>query len=135
MAVVGAMRSGKGSRIQVSGTALTLARWNVTRRGDDLDTTNFESDGEDQGTIGVEAADWTMSGLWDADQNRFIDPPGLYPRDNLDGLRFYENTNDGIGWNIPIARVLSASNGAEVRGLVTFEANGKSNGGAGLPGV
>lgn len=135
MAAVGAFRAGKNSRVVVEATNLTAANWRVTRRGDDLDTTNFESAGQEQGLIGVEVSDWSLGGDWDSAQNRFTDPPGLFPRDDLGEIQFYTNLADADFHNITDNRVLSAENGAEVRGKVTFSASGKSQGaGATLPG-
>lgn len=128
MAAVGHQRAAKNSRVQVAGTNLRFANWRATWRGDDLDTTNFESAGSEQGTIGIQVVEWSMGGDWDAQQNAYDSPPGLYPRDDLGAVKLYENTTDNVFHNIPTNRVLSAENGAEVKGKVTFSANGKSQG-------
>lgn len=128
MAAVGKQRAAKNSRVQVVATNLRAANWRVTRRGDDLDTSNFESTGQEQGTIGFEVSEWSLGGDWDAQQNAFDNPPGLYPRDDLGTIRFYENVTDNVFHLITVSRVLSAENGAEVKGKVTFTANGKSQG-------
>lgn len=128
MAVVGKQRAGKNSRVQIVATNLRMANWRCTTRGDDLDTTNFESAGADQGTIGVEVSEWTCGGDWDAGINHYDSPPGLYPRDDLGAMKFYENVSDNVAHNISMNRVISAENGAEVRGKVTFSATGKSQG-------
>lgn len=126
---VGHFRAGKGSRVQVESTNLTKSKWDIDYHGDDLDTTNFESLGFDQGTIGVIGIDFSFGGNWDAQANNLTDPPGLFPRDNLGTVNLYENQTDNIFWNLtPTNRILSSKNGAEVRGLVTFESNGKTNG-------
>jgi hypothetical protein len=121
-------RSAKGSRISIGGTALQKSGWEVTDQADDLDTTTFESGGVYQNTVGIEKADWSLRGLWDAGANAYDNPPGLYPRDNLSTLNFYENVSDNIFWSFPTATVLSSRNGAEVRQLVTFESAGTNNG-------
>lgn len=128
MGVVGKQRAAKNSRVSVAATNLNFASWKTTTKGDDLDTTNFESAGHEQGTIGVDVIEWTMGGDWDAGRNSFDSPPGLYPRDDLGAVKFYENVTDNIFFNIATNRVISAENGAEVRGKVTFSATGKSQG-------
>jgi hypothetical protein len=124
----GKQRAGKNSRINVGATRIVGQRWNVTWKGDDLDTVNFESGGLEEGILGIEGLEWSMAGDWDAGTNPFDDPPGLYPRDDLAGLEFYENVTDNVGWDLTYARVRSATNGAEVRGKVSFEASGMSQG-------
>ena len=128
MAAVGKQRAGKNSRVQVVATNLRMANWKTTRKGDDLDTTNFESGGEEQGTIGVTVTEWTLGGDWDASVNAFDSPPGLYPRDDLGTVKFFENVTDNVGYTITANRVISAENGADVKQKVTFSANGKSQG-------
>ncbi len=137
MPVIGRQRAAKGSRWAVGATNMRAGSWDCTRKADDLDTVNFESAGEDQGTTGVNSTDWSGKGNWDAQQNMFdpagSQPPGLYPRDDLLNLKFFTNLIDNVFWLIGQARVLSAKNGAEVKGLVTFDTSGKSNGGVTLP--
>lgn len=125
---VGHFRAAKGSRVSVEATILKKSTWEVTYRGDDLDTTTFESQGFEQGTIGIVGLDWSLGANWDAQQNNLDDPPGLFPRDNLGTVIFFENVSDNVFWNIPVNRVISSKNGAEVRALVTFSSEGKSNG-------
>lgn len=126
MAAVGKQRAGKNSRIQVAGTNLRYATWKATWQGDDLDTVNMESLGADQGLVGVIGCTWSLNGDWDANINAYDSPPGLYPRDDMGQIRFFENVADNVGHNLATNRVLSAENGAEVKGKVTFGANGKS---------
>jgi hypothetical protein len=128
MPAVGKQRSGKNSRIQVAATNLRMATWKSTWQGDDLDTVNMESAGADQGLIGVIGNIWSLSGDWDASINSFDSPPGLYPRDDMGAIRFFENVADNVGHYLPTNRVISADNGAEAKGKVTFGANGKSQG-------
>lgn len=123
----GLPRAGKGSRVSVNGTNLNLAEWDVDMSSDDLDTTTFESGGMEEGTVGIQVAKWDMKGRWDASKNFFDSPPALYPQDSFPNLQFYENVSDNVYWMFPFARILSSKNGATVRGLVTFEASGKSN--------
>lgn len=127
MAAIGHMRIGKNSDVVVEGDSLNFATWRTTDHADDINTTHFNSI-SDQGTVGVEGVDWNMGGQWDAATNAYDDPPGLYPRDNLGLVKFYENVNDNVFWSLASNRVLSAENGAEVRDKVTFNATGKSNG-------
>ncbi len=133
MAVVGKFRAGKGSRVKVGATNLNMANWDITERGDPLDTNNFECGGLDQGLIGILACDWNFGGNWDAGRNPIDSPPGLYVREDLSSLQFYTNVLDNVGWIIGTSLVVSSKNGAQVKGLVTFSCSGKSNGGAVLP--
>lgn len=126
--MAGKQRSAKGSRISVGNVNLNLAEWDATHRGDDLDTTNFESGGVEQGTIGIEVVEYDLKGDWDAGRNPFDSPPGLYPRDDLLTVRLYENVSDNCFWAFPTSRVISARNSAQIRGKVVFEASCKSNG-------
>lgn len=127
MAAVGKMRAGKNSRIIVGSTNLYMAKWKATWKGDDLDTTNFEALGE-QGTIGVIVCEFSFGGDWPAAQNMFDSPPGIYPRDDGATLKFYENVTDAVYHSLATFRIISADNGAEVKGKVSFDANGKSQG-------
>jgi hypothetical protein len=129
VAAIGKQRAGKNTRFQVAATNLRAATWRIAWRGDDLDTTNFESGGEEQGTIGTTVREWTVGGDWDAAVNAYDNPPGLYPRDDLGAIKAWEHYAEGPFHYIPANRVLSAENGAEVKGKVTFTASGKSQGG------
>lgn len=128
MAVSGKQRAGKNSRVQIVATNLKLANWKCTWAGDDIDTTHFECAGADQGTIGIIKTDWNCGGQWDAAVNAYDSPPGLYPRDDLGAIKFYENVSDNVYHNLATNRVISAENGAEVKGAVTFSATGKAQG-------
>jgi hypothetical protein len=128
VAAAGKQRAGKNSRVTIAATNLKLASWKATWRGDDIDTTNFESSGADQGTIGIIGTDWTVSGLWDAGVNFYDSPPGLYPRDDLGALKFYTNVTDNVYHSLATNRVISAENGAEVKQAVNFSASGKAQG-------
>lgn len=125
---VGHQRSGKGARVQVEGGNLRMASYETTERTDDLDTTNFESGGYEQGTVGIIGLDWSVRGPWDASTNNFDDPPGFYARDNLGLTKIFPSVTDNTFWNIPESRVLSSSNSAEVKGLVQMAASCKANG-------
>ncbi len=124
----GKQRAGKNSRVSVGADDLTMAKWSVDSKADMGDTTNFESGGFDEGITEILSADISFGGNWDAGDNPFDDPPGLYPRDNLPDVSFYENTTDDVGWDFEFVRIRSARNGAEVRGLVTFEVSGSNQG-------
>lgn len=112
----------------VGGTQLAFAKWDVNFAVKDLDTTNFESNGFGEGISGIEQADLSFGGDWDAGQNPMDNPPGIYPRDDLANLDFYENVTDNVFWNFPYARLRSCKNGASVDGKVTYEASGMSQG-------
>lgn len=129
MAAVGQFYAGKNSRVSVEDVILNKSKWDLDIHGDDIDTTNFECGGVDQGLIGITGIDWNIGGLWDGGDNNLSDPPGLYPRDDLGTVLLYENLTGDTFWELPNNRVLSSKNGAEVRQAVTFESSGKINGG------
>lgn len=119
-----------------------MAEYSWERKGDDLDFVHFECGGEDQGGVGIFSTDYSFKGDWDAQINP-VDPtvgqpPGVFPRDDLANVSLVPNQGDTVVvatlfLNIPLARVLSARVGAQVRQKVTYEASGKSNGGVVLP--
>lgn len=132
--MAGKQRAGKNSRVKVGATVLNFAEWSVNIKGDDLDTTNFEDGGRETGTIGVDVCEWSLKGDWDAGNNWIDpDPPGFVPRDDLEDLRLIVNVADDVFWDFPVSRVLSATNSTQVRGKVSFDASGKSNGAYTLP--
>lgn len=130
----GTQVSGKKSRLSVNGTFLKKNRFSVTYRGDDLDTTNFESTnnnvyGYDEGIIGVIGVDYSAGGDWDA-ANVPTNAPGIYPREDLQSVNMYPDGRDEAAtlWSLAYSRVISATNSTEIRGKVTFEWSGKSQG-------
>lgn len=126
---VGTLRSGKGSRVQVNGTNMTQAEYSVKDGADKLDTTNFESTGLGQSTIGIEELDYNVRGNWDATiRPTTSDPPGIFPRDNLLNVKIYTNLTDNNFWNIPQSTVVSAETTSQVRQLVGFNWAAFSNG-------
>lgn len=126
MAVVGTFRSGKDARVQVDGANLNLGNWDYTHHADDLDNVNFESNGLDQGIIGVEGADANFDGFFDHGVNPADDPPGVYPRDDLPNVNLYTNVDDDLYCSLPLARCLSIKINTAVRDQVKFAATCKS---------
>lgn len=123
--------AGKTGRTVVGGDPIAHQQWSATYHGDDLDTTNFESNGKDEGLIGIVGVDFSAKGNWDAQKNPIGAPPGLYPRDDggVDGkaIQFFTKTG-GQNFNFPLWRILDCTINVEVRGLVTFDYKGKSQG-------
>ncbi len=128
----------KNSRVSAGGANLANARWQVQFQAEDLPTENFTSIGKNEGILGFIGLTWTTSGDWDANTPPYslVAPPGFFPRDDLRLLAFYESYagTQALSYNFPYARVRSSTNGAEVKGKVTFEASGMSQGDAFLPG-
>lgn len=130
----GKQRAAKTSRILVGVTALTYASWECNMTGDDLDTTNFESYDEDtgqsynEGILGVLNCDVRFGGDWDAGTDPMGDPPGLYPRDDLQDTAFYTSRLDVIYWAFPYLRIRSSVVGAQVKDKVSFNTSGKNQG-------
>ena len=125
-------RAGKNGRIAWGNSNLRAKQWSTDDKADDIDTTNFESVVQgisyDEGLTGPNVAEWSFSGSWDATANAFDDPPGIYPRDEGGPLKLYTNLTDAVFYNLILVRVLSAKVSCPVRGDVTFEASGKSQG-------
>lgn len=130
----GTQRAGKASRIEIGVANLAFASWSVDLKGDDLETVNFESydlatgNSYGEGILGVLSADVRMGGDWDASQNPLDDPPGLYPRDDLQSVNFVDNRVDATEWTFAYMRIRSATNGTDVKGKVTFSASGHNQG-------
>lgn len=124
----GYQRAAKNSRVSIGGTNLAQAKWNCDGRGDDIDTVNFESEGYGEGILGVIELAWSFGGLWDAGTDYFVDPPGVYPRDDLANLKLWTNVTDGDYVYMPYARVRSSTVSAEVRQGVSFDSAGSSQG-------
>lgn len=134
----GKQRASKTARVLISSTALTFASWNVNLIGEDFPTVNFESyntanaQSYGEGIMGTLSADVSFGGDWDAGTNP-LDPtgaafPGLYPRDDLASVSFYESRLDNVFWSFPYLRLRSSTNGAAIPGKVTFSVNGHNQG-------
>lgn len=131
--MAGKQRAGKNARLQVGDGAggfisLNAKTANMTERGDDLDTTSFEAQGNETGTNGVQVVEQEIESDWDAGRNYYDSPPGIFPTDSLPTLKAFENITDGRFWLFPLSRVLSSKNTISVRPLVGFNWSGKSNG-------
>jgi hypothetical protein len=124
----GYQRSSKNSRVVVGGENLKNNKWTAEETGDDLDTVNFESSGLDEGIKGIFGVAITYGGDWDAAYNFFDDPPGIYPRDDLQDLQLYLNVADDTFWDFYYSRINSCNNSSSVRDKVSFDASGKSQG-------
>ena len=124
----GSFLAGKNSRVRSSGQDLTANTWSATYNGIDLDVTNFESNGFDEGIKGVEKLTWSLDAAWNTAQNPNDDPPGLFPTDGGTDLIMYVNTADADGYNMPLYRVFNGTAGATAKGNVTFRADGCSQG-------
>ena len=125
----GDMRPGKGSRVQANGVNMPQTDWRASFRGDDLDSSNFEAQGFEQGLIGFQVLESSTNGWWNAVQNPLDGPPGIFPQDLFPNTLYYTNVADAVFWFQPFMRILSCENGGvNARGLVPFGWSGKSNG-------
>lgn len=129
----GKFRSGKTGRTTVNAQTIKNNEWDVTYRGADLDTTNFESNGYEEGLTGLIGADWTIKGDWDAGVNPYDNPPGLYPRDDGVNMVLYPKVADNKPFTFPLWRCDSTRVGVRTDGKVTFDASGKSQGSFSIP--
>lgn len=121
-------RAGKTGRVAVGSQLLAMLEWSVTARGADLDTTNFESNGIEEGLVGIIGADWAVRANWDAGKNPLDDPPGLFPRDNGTAMSLFTNVADNKPYVFPFYRCLNSKITTNATGLVTFDADGKNQG-------
>lgn len=124
----GAFRAGKNSRAQVNAQNMTTANWSAAYRGENLDTTNFESNGYEEGIIGVLGLDWDLSGRWNASQNPNADPPGLFPTEEGSDMNLYVNVADDLSYDMPSFRCFNGTASTSATGAVDFKANGSSQG-------
>lgn len=129
----GKQRAGKGSRIGINNVAQVLGRWSAESTKEEHDTTSFESGGFSEAIVGIDQANVTLAGDWDAGANFYDDPPGIYPRDDLAAVKFFTSISDNIFWDFTYLFIRSASNSAEVRGKIAFEASGRNQGSYFLP--
>jgi hypothetical protein len=111
-----------------------MQEWTVTGRGADLDTTNFESQGIEEGLIGIVGADWSIRGNWNPAQNPMADPPGLFPRDNGTDMSLITSIADADAYVFPFWRCLNSKITTSASGLVAFDADGKNQGPFNTPG-
>ncbi len=129
---VGQFRSGKGGRVKVGSTFMTMNEYSVAESGQDLDTTNFEcftlaygntgNTGRSfsQGLIGVETAQCQTSGLWNAAQNPFVSPPGIYLREDGPATLLSPNRVDNNYYNFLATKINACGIQCSITGLVTF---------------
>jgi hypothetical protein len=130
----GHARAGKGSRVQANGVNMMQTDWRAIWRGDDLDTSNFEAQGFEQGMIGFQVIEFNSNGWWNAAVNPLDAPPGIFPQDLFPNQFFFTSTGDGSFWFLPFSRILSCENGGvNAKGLVPFAWSGKSNGSFSVP--
>jgi hypothetical protein len=128
----GTQCSGKLSRVTIGsgsgGTIILNAKGcDITEQGEDIDTTNFEAQGYDTGIIGIQSMTFDVKSDFDLGLNMY-NVPGIYPRSDLPNFTAYENVIDGETWSAALCRILSSRNGMPIRGAVSFDFNGKSNG-------
>lgn len=128
MGTSGAWRAGKNSRVEVANQRVAMASYSVTDRAGDIDTSNIESEGFEEGITGLFGADWDVGGKWDAGLNPFEDPPGLYPRDDGTELSIYTNVADAKFYNFPFYRCIQATLRMTASQGVDIEARGKNQG-------
>lgn len=125
---VGTWRVGTNGRLTINGINLNIVECTIAVTIDDFDTTHYESTGI-EGKMGpYPEATVTVKGNWDAGRNPYDNPPNLTPGQIVSSVSIYENVTDNVSWSFPYMRVISSNNGVPSRGLVTFEAQLKSNG-------
>jgi len=129
----GSFRAGRNSRAQVNAQNMTTAQWSATFRGENLDTTNFESNGYEEGIIGIWGLDWSLSGSWNAAQNPNADPPGLFPTEEGSDMFLYVNVSDDTAYEMSTFRCTQGQASTTATGKVEFTASGMSQGSFTVP--
>lgn len=129
----GHFRAGKNSRAQVNNQNMTTANWTATYTGEDLDVTNFESNGYSEGITGVLELGWSLSGRWNAAQNPYEDPPGLFPTDEGGPIELFVNVSDNTSYLMNQVRVVDSEAKTSAKDAVDFTASGKSQGSFSAP--
>lgn len=131
----GYQRAAKTAQILINSVALNWASWQVTIKGQDINTVNFGSyvaapgggwnDGQtfEEGILGAVSSSQTWGGLWDAHANPLANPPGLYPRDDLAATNFVVNRTDTTKFAWPYMRLRSVGARADnvASGAVGFD--------------
>lgn len=118
--------AGKTGRVSVNGATMAATRWSTTLHADELDTSNFESNGKKSWLIGLQGLDWQVGTLWDSAQPPFTDPPGLYMRDDGTSMNLYTKVSTNKYWSMPHWMCSNSSMEETVSGLVMFNASGKA---------
>jgi hypothetical protein len=119
-------RAGKSGSAAVNSIQMAMPRWNTTLSGDELDVSNFESNGRRSYLIGLQGLAWGIGTLWQSDQNPLVDPPGLYMRDDGTNMKLNTNVTDNLFWTLPTWMCSNAAMTCDVHGVVTFDASGKA---------
>lgn len=128
MTTVSRFRSGKTGRVQSNGATVYLNKWSAKVTGDLQKVDNFESGGYHESVLGFEGCSWSVGGNWDATLDPYGDPPGLYPTDAGTSMKLYTSVSDGTFFSFPEYAVADGDAAADATGLVTFNANGESQG-------
>ena len=122
-------RAGKTGEATVNGQSIAMESWTTHYSGENIPTTNFESNGCYQGVTGIRKLAWTLAGQWDANEYPTEDPPGLYPRDDGDTLILTMSTQDAGGnWEMPSFMCDSSSVTTTATGNIKFDSSGSSQG-------
>lgn len=116
--------SGKTGSFTANGAQCCLRQWDFDVQGTDDETASFCNNGFETGIVSFIVAVWSVEGDWDSTLDFMGGPPGLYPRDDAQ-----------LGFGLPVgskllprARVLSSKLTCPAKGIVAFNASGKSNG-------
>jgi len=132
---VATFRAGKSGRI-ICGPASAILfanEWAVQDEADKLDTTSFETNGQEQLLTGIEGLGIDIKSDWNAGTNQSVSPPGIYPQDLFPNTALYENIADATFWNVPYMCILSAQNSANVRQKVIYNFAGRAQPGWARP--
>lgn len=133
----GVQRAGKLSRVLIGVTqpiALAFSSWTLRTEVVNLPTTNFQSYNAaanqtyTEQILGPIGMGIDYGGDWDAGTNPIGTPPGLYPRDDLQGVSLYTSVLDNIFWFFPWEAIRTVNAGSDTVGKVTFTTSGLSQG-------
>lgn len=121
-------RAGKLSIWLVESENLTGTQYTVKRTGDNVDVSNFETNGFRLSLLGLQGGDWSGGGIWNADNNPYADPPGLYPRDDGTDMIFMPSSLGAANVTFPVWACWDSEISTSVSGAVQFQASGTSQG-------
>ena len=126
----GAFVAGMKSRAAFNGTNVTMADWSGTYKGNDIEVTNFESNNFMESIIGIQSFDWSVSGIWNSNQNPKQNPPTLYPTDSGVNANFYADKNNNAAgvYQLPAYVCTQGQAHPTSTGGVAFSAQGHSQG-------
>jgi hypothetical protein len=119
----------KKSRVRLDGIDLYANRWSIEIRADELDVTNFESDGYVEYITAYVDATITVDALWDTAFNDFsLAGGGVNVGRSIDTCRFYLNRDAGLLFEFSTIVIVSVTPEASVRDVMRYSFTARPRG-------